>query len=200
MRMLVVVFVTVSFLSATAGAAPYDQLFELGRSWKYRSAEEVKYGDEPPQHASATAECRVASVKRLGGATVSTIECDEIYGGTVGIAGQWVRTSRGLWHAYVSGELESATELRRLIRTPPVIAARPRVVPRRASTKDEFAPERWVTRDGATWCAHDAAEEANGGHDSSVCFADGRIVSMESSGWSYGEGGSESSSTTELIP
>ena len=69
---------------------PYLAIFGAGRAWTLRAG-----GD--------AAECRVASVTRLGDANLSRVQCAKPHD-DLGIVGWWVSSPAGLYHPYSQPE------------------------------------------------------------------------------------------------
>lgn len=187
-------------VASTAEAAPYDRLFDTTSAWTYSEKRRVWFGDEKPQNTreeTVTVTCKVTAVKRVAGADVSTVECDKVPWGTIGVDGTWVRTTRGLRRA---NDVTKA-EVRRALREPVLISAKPRVKVGKAPSEDYVGSVYSVELDAQKqWCAIEDYGDPGGGFSTRTCFANGAIVSQVTDGNTWGDGGAGSKTTTTLVP
>lgn len=92
-----------------ASAPPYLAMFGAGRSWTLHSG-------------SDAAECRVATVSRLGDASLAHVVCAKPHD-DLAIVGWWVAAPAGLYHPYTQPETED--ELTALSEDDLLLNARP---------------------------------------------------------------------------
>lgn len=179
-------------LSVPSVAAPYDKMFEVGTTMTYDESDSVSYGGAAPKQTSLRATCRVATVTKIAGVNVASIECDT----RSSIAGYWMANRRGLWTLHDA----TAEHVKRTLREPPLIAARPSRRVRDTRMGWGTGERTVVVKKDGRWCVETEYGDPNGSITTTYCFAGGLVVERSSDGMWYSEGGGESTSRAVLVP
>lgn len=175
-------------VSAVAAADPlpahYAPMFDKGKTWVY-DIRHVTFGAEDettgkPTHLTERDKvtCKVIEVRKRAGATIGHITCDKDLGRKFELPGFWVATDQGLWR-FADAEAPDPSAVKELLRTPPRIAGRPKVVEK--ITHEGLDPKHDTILTGVRespkikgWCTYEDTTSADpdGGHVS-VCYAPG---------------------------
>lgn len=144
----------------TAGGAPYDALFEQGRTWTLsltRKTTPPPDMGEPSQSDAGAVTCTVAMAHAMGEQRMAQITCGETDGELYTPAGWWIADPRGLWHFDSAKSMDDIhAELGALDEKRKLMPATPGPYHNEISDEEEGGLEVYGAKAGAdgSWCVY----------------------------------------------